>query len=831
MTARPVEMGDHDHNTHNTSPPPEPSDRRRSQAQAQAQTRPQQAQAQAQAQAQRPTQSQSHANPLPTPASTSSQDSYASRPRATSRATSRPPPILHQPQPVKDAVNAAFDNAPTSAQLDPDLEKRLIEQVTEQVIKTLHLANLSTAATPVSSTHSQQAQPSIFNAVSRSPTQASPTQSSTTESFPPHFTPPSPVQERDAYYKGSKGTSPEREPSEARSVYSKQSKESIRSYASTQSNRETGSTPRPSQPEVGGFGLKRSKTMATPEMSASDVLPRRRGSSEMTARQPRRRDSRGSFDGTARNKIPPSQLDEVASDNEEPTMLEQYWKPLFESDGSPTLRLGQFLRGLAKHLIDDYEPKGSLVIGPKKMLRFMEETKVADEHYPWQTIFGGSMRFDSISSMYRKLLCQHHLVQAQQVFHETPTVPALTPHGFEQFMTCLIQAHPDTEFERLTTAVRDMPISNADDTKERFPKQLSRRLLPRQPVVQAEQRLISSLHHEPDLVPLERVERAMPPPPPSAPPQTTSAPQSAPPQQTAFSERERKPYSQSTQQSNAVTDDDLTSPPAIPIERERKPYFAKEGSGKQYEPEINAERERERERERDRERERERERREPSRASQSQYQSNEYPPSRPLRMNSNSGPPPQGAYNGGGGTEPMNTPSSSRTTHRMSQPPPMNNSSYSTSKSSRRRSPTAGGYRSAPMDINQIPASEHASNLRGPPRDRDRLGGDTDEEMLRYNESRRNGGRNATFEDDYNGRAMPPRNGAPTSSAAYDPATYASAGPSANSFASRNAMPAGGPEDRRRSWYPGMAPGAGSDGYGSYAGGQNGDNYRGSSQY
>ncbi|EME89003.1 uncharacterized protein MYCFIDRAFT_76380 [Pseudocercospora fijiensis CIRAD86] len=764
--------------------------------------------------------------PPPAPTSISPQDSYSSRARADSRATSRPPPpppppVLHQPQqPVKDAVNAAFDCTP-SAQLDPEVEKRLIEQVTEQVIKNLHLVNLSTAATPTSSTASQQAQPSLSTA-SRSPTQPSPThtQSSTTESFPSHFTPPSPLQERDAYYKNSKASSPERAPSDAGSVYSKQSKESMRSYGSTQSNKDVDITPRASQPGMTGFTLKRSKTMAAPEMIASDTLSRRRGSSEMTARQLRRRDSRGSFDGASRSKPRPPKVDEVPVDNEEPTMLEQYWKPLFETDGSPTPRLGQFLRGLAQHLIDDYEPKGSLVIGPKKMLRFLEETKVGGEHYPWQTIFGGNMRFESISSMYRKLLCQHHFIQAQSQYHEAPAVPALTPHGFEQFMTCLIQAHPDTEFERLTKAVRDMPISNADDSKERFPKQLSRRLLPRQPVVQAEQRLISSLHHEPDLVPLERVERAMPPPPPSAPPQTTSAPPSAVPPQTAFPERERKPYSHTTQQSNAVDDDDLTSPPAIPIERERKPYFAKEGTGKQYEPEINAERERDRDRERERERERERDR-ERDRASREPSRPNQAPPGRPLRMNSGSGAVPQGSYNDGTGPD---MPSSGRNAHRMSQPPPVN-PSYSTPKASRRRSPTASGYRSAPMDINQIPASEYASNLRGPPRDR--FTGDPDEDVLRYNDSRRAGGRNATFEDDYGGRPVPSRNAPPAPSAAYDSALYGSAGPTASSSGGRNSIP-GGSEDRRRTWYPGMA---GTDGYGSYSGGQNGDNYRGSSQY
>lgn len=43
-------------------------------------------------------------------------------------------------------------------------------------------------------------------------------------------------------------------------------------------------------------------------------------------------------------------------------------------------------------------------------------------------------------------------------------------------MTLLIQAHPEEEFERLRRAVVKMPVSNPDDRKERFPKEISRRL-------------------------------------------------------------------------------------------------------------------------------------------------------------------------------------------------------------------------------------------------------------------------------------------------------------------------------------------------------------------
>ena len=77
--------------------------------------------------------------------------------------------------------------------------------------------------------------------------------------------------------------------------------------------------------------------------------------------------------------------------------------------------------------------------------------------------------------MYRDLKCQHHLVQEQN--NQRPDIPGLTPVGFERWMTLLIQAHPEEEYRRLRKAVLDMPISNPDK-RERFPKEISRRLFP-----------------------------------------------------------------------------------------------------------------------------------------------------------------------------------------------------------------------------------------------------------------------------------------------------------------------------------------------------------------
>lgn len=67
------------------------------------------------------------------------------------------------------------------------------------------------------------------------------------------------------------------------------------------------------------------------------------------------------------------------------TPIEKMWQRLFDQDGQPLPRLGEFLRGLALHLIEDYEPKKSLVITPSKMLQFYEQVKLQDEVYPWSS--------------------------------------------------------------------------------------------------------------------------------------------------------------------------------------------------------------------------------------------------------------------------------------------------------------------------------------------------------------------------------------------------------------------------------------------------------------
>lgn len=272
-----------------------------------------------------------------------------------------------------------------------------------------------------------------------------------------------------------------------------------------------------------------------------------------------------------RSSVRPAHAARMATDDYTP--IEKMWQRLFDEDGYPLPRLGEFLRGLALHLIEDYEPKKSLVIPPAKMLKFYDEVKLHDEIYPWQTIFG-KISYSSLSKIYRDMRCQHHLIQEHPA--EQPYIPALTPEGFQEWMTAMIQAYPEVEYERLAKAVLAMPISNADDRKERFPKELPRRLFPTVENLQAQQRCAANLSTE-GVGPLRKAP-SFPPPPPKS--QASSAPTTVP-----NLERERSPYVSRPETTTFESDDEL-GPSSVPIERQRQPYSAAPGGGRTYDDDL-----------------------------------------------------------------------------------------------------------------------------------------------------------------------------------------------------------------------------------------------------
>lgn len=265
------------------------------------------------------------------------------------------------------------------------------------------------------------------------------------------------------------------------------------------------------------------------------------------------------------------------------------------------------LQALSQHRHHSRED-GSLLSGCKTIQRIVSLVKYV---FPFECLGLQadylSAVFDdeqsSISRLYRDLECQHHLVQEH--LDEKPDIPGLTPVGFERWVTLLIQAHPEEEFERLQKAVLAMPINNPDEKKERFPKELSRRLFPGSGDNNIRDRLerAISLHANVDL-PKRSSNKEYSPVRPNHRPSVNDATQVPPtasrkepnvngenvppPYAPSNIERERKPYSTIPTES-AIDDTNPTPiPPSQPIERERKPYSAMPGGGKQYEDDLKA---------------------------------------------------------------------------------------------------------------------------------------------------------------------------------------------------------------------------------------------------
>ncbi|QIW97768.1 hypothetical protein AMS68_003286 [Peltaster fructicola] len=436
--------------------------------------------------------------------------------RHSSRAPSRPRPVLHQPQPIHDAVGSAFSESISQAPVDPHIDPTLLDKIVVLVAEKLSRQDLGTSYPPPLA--SQETEP------------RSPTQSSVASFTSRHSRQVS--QERGRSTRSGIGSPEPMIPSGELDIEEGDSHRDMRDEA----------TPRPSS------------TAGRSSRAGSGVEPLYK-----------------TMSNTSQKRVDSLASSPTFSDWDDVTGVERAWEPLFDRNGDPQPRLAHFLRGLALHLIEEYEPKDSLVVTPVKMQRFFHETALPDEQYPWHVIFT-QVSSTSLSTIYQRLLAEHHLVQVPN--HSAPNVPALTPRGFATFMTCLIQAHPDHEYQRLSEAVKQMPVSSAVDRKFRFPKELSRRLLPQRSNVHAAQRLTASMAHEPRIQ--LRNPTSLPPPPP---PQAQEADVISPPAQVP--ERRRMPYSRRAN-SNSFENEDFATP-AAPIERERKPYTAREGTGKYHE--------------------------------------------------------------------------------------------------------------------------------------------------------------------------------------------------------------------------------------------------------
>ena len=155
----------------------------------------------------------------------------------------------------------------------------------------------------------------------------------------------------------------------------------------------------------------------------------------------------------------------------------------FDEHDEPTYRLGKLLRQLASRLIEELEPWGCPVLTPQNMQQFYQKFKLPVETYDWQMIFDDEITF--ISRLYQDLGCQHHLIQGDEDYchslSERPGIPALTPLGFERWVTLLIRAYPIEESSRLHGILSDTLILNPETKQDLFPRVIDRRNAPQSP--------------------------------------------------------------------------------------------------------------------------------------------------------------------------------------------------------------------------------------------------------------------------------------------------------------------------------------------------------------
>ncbi|KAF2666805.1 hypothetical protein BT63DRAFT_441862 [Microthyrium microscopicum] len=495
-------------------------------------------------------------------------------------------------QPIADAVNNAFDTSAAANQLPSDVIAQITAHVRSQVIDSLK-QELAGGQTPFSGTPGQQTPfaPGGTPAVNIPMPGSRPPVASPSHNFGPGGAPP-PVPNfpppGDQPYVVS--------PGQSNSTWSQRN--------STRTIR-TPPTPERDSDESAYFNNEDTREKSSYSQNiredTSKPIPIRRPSNKSPSRGGNMKEDLTSRYGERTREGSTTTEDRPAANrsrtNDDETVVEKMWQPLFDAECMPTARMNQFLRGVALYLVEDYEPKNSLVVGPRKMKKFFEAMKISNEVFPWKDIF--SLPSPQLSALYTSLSSQHHLIPRSSAPFEAPHLAALTSQGFASFMTVFIQAYPDLEFQRLAATVRELPISNADERKERWPKELSRRLLPRTGSETQRRKLNDVLRK----VGVAGPNTSLPPPPPghppaSAPPQgySSSAPQSgfAPPPnpssqnpKVTFSTQHRP--SQTPQPSNLrenhgeTSDSDDSSRPSIPIERERKPYIAKEGGGKIHE--------------------------------------------------------------------------------------------------------------------------------------------------------------------------------------------------------------------------------------------------------
>jgi hypothetical protein len=244
----------------------------------------------------------------------------SSRSRASSSAHhdpssshSYPPPPVHPTSPtIYNAVNSAFDNSTAANQLPEEVINKITEQVRSEILDKLRAEGLSTFQQ-----HPPHPPQPVFAAPQPQPyIPTSPISSSTNASRPVH-TPPSPAR------RSSNGSS--------LADHDAHHRHDVR--------------------EAGEGSRELHREHTREDLSSRTAVREREGHRDGVRDSGRidlsQRTGDRSEEERSRTRPPPTR----SMTGEEETVIEKMWQPLFDSEGQPTARLGQFLRGLALHLV------------------------------------------------------------------------------------------------------------------------------------------------------------------------------------------------------------------------------------------------------------------------------------------------------------------------------------------------------------------------------------------------------------------------------------------------------------------------------------------------
>lgn len=262
-----------------------------------------------------------------------------------------PPPPPYPPpsnapgaKPIADAVNQAFDNSTAANDLPANVIAQITEQVRSQVIDTLR-KELSGSASVSTASESQQSQQSLSQSYpfdmdrdANVPTLAIPTTQSFGPGHPFSSGPGSNMPQNSGQYYGS---SPSKSSQARHTPPTPEREYEDSTYFGTDGTQDKRHTKRISQESASSRPIPMPESVERKSRQVQEGLKE-----DLSLRYGER--TRDDLSNSSFERPAPSRV----RTNDEETVIEKMWQPLFEANGKPTSRANQFLKGIALQLVN-----------------------------------------------------------------------------------------------------------------------------------------------------------------------------------------------------------------------------------------------------------------------------------------------------------------------------------------------------------------------------------------------------------------------------------------------------------------------------------------------